>query len=99
MSNTYQMHGIVSDVKAPWVGRTGKPRRDLVIEQEIPGDPPRRQFVRFGFSGELVGLLDNLQILDRVVVTFGISCRPVVGRDSIPRHYVHLYGLDVRPES
>ena len=98
MSTTYQMHGVVAAVKQPWIGRNCKPRRDLVIENEIHGDPPRKQPVRFGFSGERVGLLDHLQILDRVVVTFGISCRTVVGRDSIPRHVVHLYGLDVQIE-
>ncbi len=100
MSNVYKMQGVVSAVKAPYIQGNGKEHRDLVIENEIPGDPPRKQPVLIGFSGRRVALLDGLQILDRVTVTFGISCRVVFShRDNLPHHCVSLYGLDVVRDS
>lgn len=99
MSNVYKISGVVAAVKAPYVQRNGKPHRDLVIENEIPGSPgspPRKQPVLIGFSGHRVALLDGLQILDRVTVSFGISGRTVFSsRDGLPHHAVSLYGLAV----
>ena len=102
MSNVYKISGVVSSVRAPYIQRNGKPHRDLVIENEIPGtlvSPPRKQPVLIGFSGPRVALLDGLQILDRVTVSFGISGRIVFSsRDSAPHHAVSLYGLAVTRE-
>ena len=98
MSTVYTLSGVVAAVKAPYVQSNGREHRDLVVENEVECTPPRTQPVVVGFSGRRVALLDGLRIGDRVTVSFGISGRVVVGRDSVPRHVVSLYGLGLTVE-